>query len=131
MVSRMLRPCLPMKVRKAKNDREGLLRLTVPLNSCIIVRSEKMKWVDKITKKFAKSTSTAVKTEVKKTAVDLLPTVVGVVSMVVGIVIFKGTTSGKVTKPIKPSVTNTHVTTNNYFFQNLSEDMIRKIMEGK
>jgi len=90
-----------------------------------------MKWVDKITKKFAKSTSTAVKTEVKKTAVDLLPTVAGVVSMVVGIVIFKGTTWPTKMKPIKPSVTNTHVTTNNYFFQNLSEDMIRKIMEGK
>lgn len=91
-----------------------------------------MKWVDKITKKFAKSTSTAVKTEVKKTAVDLLPTVVGVVSMVVGIVIFKGTTGTSAKKiPIKPNVTNTHVTTNNYFFQNLSEDMIKKIMEGK
>jgi len=90
-----------------------------------------LKLLDKFTKKFAKSTSTAVKTEVKKTAVDLLPTVVGVVSMVVGIVIFKGTTGPSKIKPIKPSVTNTHVTTNNYFFQNLSEDMIRKIMEGK
>lgn len=90
-----------------------------------------MKLLDKFTKKFAKSTSTAVKTEVKKTAVDLLPTVVGVVSMVVGIVIFKGTTGPTKMKTIKPSVTNTHVTTNNYFFQNLSEDMIRKIMEGK
>lgn len=90
-----------------------------------------MKLLDKFTKKFAKSTSTAVKTEVKKTAVDLLPTVVGVVSMVVGIVIFKGTTGGNTRKPIRPNVTNTHTTTNNYFFQNLSEDMIRKIMEGK
>ena len=90
-----------------------------------------LKLLDKFTKKFAKSTSTAVKTEVKKTAVDLLPTVVGVVSMVVGIVIFKGTTGSAKIKPIKPSVTNTHVTTNNYFFQNLSEDMIKKIMEGK
>lgn len=89
-----------------------------------------MKLLDRFTKKFAKSTSTAVKTEVKKTAIDLLPTVVGVASMVVGIVIFKGT-SGRPVKPIRPSVMNTHTTTNNYFFQNLSEEMIRKILEGK
>lgn len=89
-----------------------------------------MKILDKLTKKFAKSTSTAVKAEVKKTAVDLLPTVVGVVSMVVGIVIFKSTKT-PTTKPIKPNVTNTHITTNNYFFQNVSEEMIKKILEGK
>ena len=89
-----------------------------------------MKLLDKFTRKFAKSTSTAVKTEVKKTAVDMLPTIVGVVSMVAGILIFKGTTGGA-TKPIKPNVSTTHITTNNYFFQSLSEDMIRKIMEGK
>lgn len=89
-----------------------------------------MKWVDKITKKFAKSTSTAVKTEVKRTAIDLLPTAIGVASMVVGIMIFKGT-AGRSVKPIRPTVTTTRITTNNYFFQNLSEDMIKKIMEGK
>ena len=90
-----------------------------------------MKILDKFTKKFAKSTSTAVKTEVKKTAVDLLPTVVGVVSMVVGIVIFKGTGSSTKVKPIRPNVTNTHITTNNYFFQHMSDEMIKKILEGK
>lgn len=88
-----------------------------------------MKLLDKITKKFTKSASTAVKTEVKKTAVDMLPTVAGIISMVVGIVIFKGSTSKPT--PIKPTVTNTHITTNNYFFQSMSEEMIKKILEGK
>ena len=87
-----------------------------------------MKFLDKITKKFTKSASTAVKTEVKKTAIDLLPTVVGVASMIVGIVIFRG--SSKSENPIKPTVSHTNITTNNYFFnQQLSEDMIRKILE--
>lgn len=88
-----------------------------------------MKLLDKLTKKFTKSASVAVKTEVKKTAVDMLPSVVGVISMVIGIVIFKGTV--KNTAPVKPAVSTTHITTNNYFFQNLSEDMIKKIIEGK
>ena len=88
-----------------------------------------MKFLDKIAKKFTKSASSAVKTEVKKTAVDLLPTVVGAVSMIVGIVIFKGAVHEPT--PIKPTVSTTHITTNNYFFQNLSEDMIKKILEGK
>jgi hypothetical protein len=90
-----------------------------------------MKLLDKFTKKFTKSASVAVKTEVKKTAIDVLPTVLGVVSMVVGIVVFKGQVSSAATKPIKPTVTNTHITTNNYFFQSMSEEMIKKILEGK
>lgn len=88
-----------------------------------------MKLLERFTKKATKQVSSAVKTEVKKTAIDMLPTLVGVVSMVVGIVIFKG----QVTKPElpKPTVTNTHITTNNYFFQNMSEEMVKKILEGK
>ena len=88
-----------------------------------------MKLLDKFTKKFTKSAGAAVKTEVKKTAIDILPTVVGVVSMAVGILIFKGQTGGSA--QIKPNVTNTHITTNNYFFQSMSEEMIKKILEGK
>lgn len=88
-----------------------------------------MKLLEKFTKKAVKSTSTAVKAEVKKAAIDLLPSVLGAVSMVIGIVIFKGTTSKPT--PIKPNITNTHITTNNYFFQNVSEEMIKKILEGK
>lgn len=89
-----------------------------------------MKLLDKLAKKFTKSASSAVKTEVKKTAVDLLPSVIGAFSMVLGIVIFKGSV-GASPSSIKPTVSTTHITTNNYFFQNLSEEMIRKIIERK
>ena len=89
-----------------------------------------MKFVEKIAKKFAKSASSTVKTEAKKTAVDLLPTVLGIASMIFGIVIFKDAVADE-PKSIKPAVTNTNITTNNYFFQELSEDMIKKILEEK
>lgn len=89
-----------------------------------------MKLVEKIAKKFTKSASSAVKTEVKKTAVDLLPTILGIASMVFGIVIFKEAVAEE-PKPIKPAVSNTSITTNNYFFQQMSEDMIKKILEEK
>lgn len=88
-----------------------------------------MKFLDKIAKRFAKNASSTVKTEVKKTAIDLLPTVIGIVSMVVGIVIFKGAVEEH--PDVKPMVTNSSVTTNNYFFNDLSEDMIQKILEDR
>lgn len=88
-----------------------------------------MKLLDRITKKFTKSASTAMKTEVKKTAIDLLPTIVGIAGMVLGIVIFKE--SVDVPESIEPVVRNTSITTNNYFFQSMSDDMIKNIVEGK
>ena len=88
-----------------------------------------MKFLEKWTKKLTKEASSTVKTEVKKTAVDLLPTFIGIASMIFGIAIFKKAVDKP--EPIKPSVSNTHITTNNYFFQQMSEDMIKKILEGK
>lgn len=86
-----------------------------------------MKLFNRLTKKLTKSASSAVKTEVKKTAIDLLPTIIGAVSMIVGLVIFKEV----VEEPVetKPCVSNTSITTNNYFFGNMSEDSIKKILE--
>lgn len=88
-----------------------------------------MKLFERWTKKLTKTASTTVKKEVKKTAVDLLPTIVGFGSMVLGILIFKKA----VNEPeiTKPTVSNTSITTNNYFFQQMSEDMIKKILEEK
>ena len=88
-----------------------------------------MKLFEKWTRKLTKTASSTVKKEVKKTAVDLLPTVVGFGSMVLGILIFKKA----VNEPeiTKPTVSNTSITTNNYFFQQISEDMIKKILEEK
>lgn len=88
-----------------------------------------MKFLNKLTKKLTKSASTAVKSEVKKTAVDMLPTVLGVVSMIVGILVFRGVTDD--TPDIKPSVSNTSITTNNYFFRDMDDEMIKSILEDK
>ncbi len=88
-----------------------------------------MKFFDKISKKFVKNASTTVKSEVKKTVIDLLPALFGVVSMIAGIVIFKEVVEEP--EEIIPNVTTTNITTNNYFFRELTEESIKKIMEEK
>lgn len=89
-----------------------------------------MKLFDRFTKKLAGKAGTAMKTEVKKTALDLLPKVLGVLAMVGGIVIFRESLSEpkQLTKD-HPSISNTTTTTNNYFFSQISEETIRKIIE--
>lgn len=88
-----------------------------------------MKLLEKWTKKLTKTASSTVKTEVKKTAVDLLPTLIGIGSMIFGIAIFKKTVDEP--EEIKPTVSHTSITTNNYFFQSMSEETIERLMEGK
>jgi hypothetical protein len=88
-----------------------------------------MKWMDKFTKKFANKASTAVKSEVKKTALDILPKVLGIAAMILGVVVFKEVVDEP--EEIKPIVTNTSITTNNYFFQEVNEDIIRRVLEDK
>lgn len=91
-----------------------------------------MKLLDKISRKMAGKASVAVKTEVKKTALDLLPKLLGLAAMAAGIMIFKD----NVMDPPKisdrhPSVSNTSITTNNYFFGDIDSETIQKILEGK
>lgn len=88
-----------------------------------------MKWMDKFTKKFANKASTAVKSEVKKTALDILPKVLGIAAMILGVVVFKEVVDEP--EEVKPMVTNTSITTNNYFFQEVNEDIIRRVLEDK
>ena len=88
-----------------------------------------MKLIEKIAKRFTKSASDTVKTEMKKTAIDLLPIVTTVITAVVGIVIFKGVTDSAA--DVAPMVSRTSITTNNYFFNEVSEETMMKIMEGK
>lgn len=88
-----------------------------------------MKFFDKFTKKFANKASCAVKKEVKKTALDLLPKILGAAAMILGVVIFKEVVEEP--EEIQPTITNTSITTNNYFFQELSEDMIKRVLEDK
>lgn len=85
-----------------------------------------MKLIDKLTKKFANKASVAVKSEIKKTAVDLLPTILAIGSAIVGIIIFKGVVQND---SHGPDLVKTNVTTNNYFFNELSEETILKIIE--
>ncbi len=87
-----------------------------------------MKLIERIAKRFTKSASDTVKTEMKKTAIDLLPIVTTVITAVVGIVIFKGVTDS--VSDAAPMVSRTSITTNNYFFNEVSEETMLKIMEG-
>lgn len=88
-----------------------------------------MKMLDKLTRRFTKSASVAVKAEMTKTAIDLIPLAAGIASTIAGFIIFKDATVD--VPEIKPAVTNTSITTNNYFFQQLSDDAIRQILEEK
>lgn len=83
-----------------------------------------MKFFDKITQRFAKNASCAVKSEVKKTAADLLPKVVGFGAALLGIFLFK-----EAMKSDEPTLTATHITTNNYFLGDSGEEIIKKILE--
>ena len=89
-----------------------------------------MKFLDKLTRRFTQSATVAVKTEVKKTAVDLIPVFFGVLSTIASFFIFKDAVLDEPT-PINPAVTNTSITTNNYFFQKVDDDLIRKILEER
>lgn len=86
-----------------------------------------MKIFERIGKKVAGGATEKVRTEVKKTVFDLIPAAFGIASMVLGFVIFRRV-SGDSDEVVGPSVSNTHITTNNYFFQDLSEETIRKIL---
>ncbi len=82
-----------------------------------------MKFFDRL----AGKASTAVKKEVKRTALNIIPTIFGIGAAIAGILIFKGVVEEP--EELAPSFT-TH-TTNNYFFRDVSEEAIQKLMEGK
>lgn len=89
-----------------------------------------MNFLDKLTKRFTQSATVAVKQEVQKTAIDLIPAAFGIIATIASFFIFKDTV---INEPldIKPAVTNTSITTNNYFFQQVDEDLIRKILSSQ
>ena len=74
-----------------------------------------MRWFDKMTNKMAKSASTAVKDEVKSTALDLLPTVIGVGGMILGVLMLKDRNSGGNIGGMQLPKYST-ITINNYYF---------------
>lgn len=83
-----------------------------------------MKWFDRATKKLAKNASTAVKTEVKKSALGIIPKIALIGAAIASIWLFKDTVEDN-----RPSLTATHITTNNYFLGDAGEEIIKKILE--
>lgn len=77
-----------------------------------------MKLFEKLTKKFTKTASETVKTEVKKKAIDLLPIVIGVGGAVAGLLIFKKTGIIEDKQADTPQYSSITITTNNYYFGN-------------
>lgn len=82
----------------------------------------------KIAHNFAKTASSEAKKEVKKTALDLLPGALMIVGTVIGIVLFHNYGSDNDSDSRCPCRSSTSITTNNYFFQDVSDETILKIM---
>ena len=89
----------------------------------------------KLTQKVVETTSEQVRKEVKKTVLDVLPGLITIAGTIIGIVIFHNIgdsdddayDSGRSI----PTHSSTTITTNNYFFQDISDDMMWKILEDE
>lgn len=92
-----------------------------------------MKFLDNIAKRFTKSASVTAKKEVKKTIVDLIPGILTVGSIIVGILIFHETDGSDVDSgnDARPYTSTTKITTNNYFLGDVSDEIIKKILEDQ
>lgn len=93
----------------------------------------KLPFVDKVAKKFTKTASEEVKKEAKKTAVDMLPGLLALGGMILGIVVFRETkgSHGNHNATTRPFSSTTHITTNNYFLGEVSDEIIKKVLEEK
>lgn len=91
-----------------------------------------MKMFDKFIKKTTKTASEEVKKEVRKTIIDFIPGILAVGSMVLGIFVFRSVEdSGNSSySDMRPTATSTRITTNNYFLGNVSDEIIKKVLEG-
>lgn len=91
-----------------------------------------MKFLDNIAKRFTKTASTTVKKEARKTLIDLIPGALAIGTMIVGMLVFHEIDGDD--KPastdIQPRVSTTRITTNNYFLGEVSDDIIKRILEG-
>lgn len=93
-----------------------------------------MKLLEYMAKKFTKSASATAKKEVKKTIIDLIPGLLTVGSIIVGIVVFHEIESSDTLtndSNLRPYNSTTHITTNNYFLGDVSEDIIKKVLEER
>ena len=86
-----------------------------------------MKLIESFAKKSTKTASEEAKKEAKKTLIDLIPGILSVAGIVVGAIIFRG--SGESMGNRRPTHSHTSITTNNYFFQEVSDETILRILE--
>ena len=94
----------------------------------------KLPFIDKIARKFTQSASDQAKKEAKKTFIDLLPGLLTIGGMILGITVFHDSDSdvgSKVANAVKPYASTTHITTNNYFLGEVSEEIVKKVLEDK
>lgn len=93
----------------------------------------KLPFVDKVAKRFTQTASEQVKREAKKTAIDLLPGILAFGGMIFSIFAFREVhnTDDSSAAMQKPYASSTHITTNNYFLGDVSEDIIKKILEER
>lgn len=92
-----------------------------------------MKFLENIAKKFTKTASVTAKKEVKKTIVDLIPGILTIGSIIVGILIFHDTDTieSDSRSTSRPYSSTTRITTNNYFLGDVSDEIIKKILEDQ
>lgn len=89
----------------------------------------RLPFLEKTTKKLTKTATEEVKKEVKKTALDLLPGILAIGTMILGFVLFHETSGSDDGEQSIPYKSVTHITTNNYFLGNAGEEVIKKILE--
>jgi len=90
-----------------------------------------MKFLDKFIKKSTETASIAVRDEVRKTAFNIFPHIFGIASLIFGTLIFKenkGTLANR--PPATKVIRSTRVINTNYFFSDMNEETIKKIINS-
>lgn len=86
--------------------------------------------VNDLSKEAAQTASAEVKKEVRKSLIDFIPGLLGVGAMILGIFLFKEVDDDDDDEPVSnPISTVTKTTINNFFLGEVSEDILKKILE--
>jgi len=87
-----------------------------------------VKLFERLSKKVAKTASTAVKEEVKEAAIDLIPTLLGIGGAIIGLLIFRKHVEDSSDNDELPQYSNITITTNNYYIGN---DVGRRMLKNE
>lgn len=92
----------------------------------------KLPFVEKVAKKFTQTASEQVKKEAKKTFIDILPGLLTLGTMIFSVVVFHERKDiPKISSSPRPYSSTTKITTNNYFLGNVSDEIIKKVLEDR